>query len=58
MKRDVKNTNLITIGIYGRGNVFMRVYITKKKLNKISKSDFETPARFVAVPAKSFSECC
>jgi hypothetical protein len=43
MKRDVKNTNLITIGIHGRGNVFMRVYITRKnrKKNK-TKGFFET----------------
>ena len=62
MKRDVNNTNLITIGIYGRGNVFMRVYITRKKKKqnrtKKTKGDFETPARCVADPAKSFSECC
>jgi hypothetical protein len=58
MKRDVINTNLITIGENGRGNVFMRVYITKKNNRKKYKSDFETPAWFVAVSAKSFSDCC
>jgi hypothetical protein len=37
MKRDVKNTNLITIGENGRGNVFMGVYITKKNNRKNTK---------------------
>jgi hypothetical protein len=58
MKRVVKNTNLITIGENGRGNVFMGVYITKKNNRKKYKSDFETAARFVTVSAKSFSDCC